>query len=264
MKRELRRGGRRRLDSLHLLRPRLLRRSRAVLRLRLTLRVTLRRRVSAPRREAHEHVCDVVVVVVLDTRRRRRRRRRLRRLRRALRLGGSGGCGFGRFRGGGGGGRRGGHRGDDFLLLRLRRRLRRRLCLCGFVPLLGPLFLRRRASFRRRLRRRALFLVSRLHRPRVRLAEGSTLAVDARIRRSNGVHRHRAALQLILKAAPAKLPRHREALAHTLRRDEIDRHFEAVAEVANLVRAPRGDEHRVAEALDEGPRAHAGVRRQRL
>ena len=84
----------------------------------------------------------------------------------------------------------------------------------------------------------------------MRLAEGSTLAVDACIRRSSGVHRHRAALQLILKAAPAKLLRHREALAHTLRRDKIDRHFEAVAEVANLVRAPRGDEHRVAEALD--------------
>ena len=77
------------------------------------------------------------------------------------------------------------------------------------------------------------------------------------------VEHHRAHLQLILDVVRSKSARHRQALAHALRGDEIEGNLDTAAKVPDLVRASRRDEHRVPLPLIESPGLDADVPRER-
>ena len=88
-------------------------------------------------------------------------------------------------------------------------------------------------------------------------------AVESDVGVPGAVEHHRAHLQLILDVVRSKSARHRQALAHALRGDEIEGNLDAAAKVPDLVRASRRDEHGVSLLLIESPRLDAGVPRER-
>mmetsp|Transcript_7216 Transcript_7216/g.32986 ORF Transcript_7216/g.32986 Transcript_7216/m.32986 type:complete len:644 (+) Transcript_7216:2913-4844(+) len=88
-------------------------------------------------------------------------------------------------------------------------------------------------------------------------------AVEGDVGVPRTVEHHRAPLQLILDVVRSKSSRHRQALAHALRGDEIEGNLEAAAKVPDLVRASRREEHGVIRPLIESPGLDAGVPRER-